>query len=402
MANLANNAEIEPIVFSSDQIAAIRCQKPVLGLTHGFYRYPARFSPQLARTLIEAFTNPKDLVLDPFCGGATTLVEAATMGRKSIGIDVNPLAIFLARVKTQPLGTKELGLIRNWTNRTSALTLKHHEKPSEVKWELEGYHKHLNDQTTWRVKKSLELLLAQVCELPNTTSQAFARCAILRTGQWALDGRKNIPSVKEFRSQFRDVVAEMLKGMSEFTDTLRNFNSTKVPPICIHSSASEIHLKELIKEQDAPKLVLTSPPYPGVHILYHRWQIHGRRETPAPYWIANELDGNSESFYTFGNRQKHDTNVYYESLKECFESIRAISSKQTMVAQIVGFSDPKKQFRRYLNTLSDIGFKEVIPLLSGSNRQGRIWRNVPRRRWYAEQQATLSSSYEVLLFHRLG
>ena len=41
------------------------------------------------------------------------------------------------------------------------------------------------------------------------------------------------------------------------------------------------------------KLVLTSPPYPGVHVLYHRWQVQGRRETPAPFWIvtAASLDG---------------------------------------------------------------------------------------------------------------
>ena len=49
---------------------------PIAGLTHNFYRYPARFSPKLVRAAIEAFTEPGDLVLDPFVGGGTTLVEA--------------------------------------------------------------------------------------------------------------------------------------------------------------------------------------------------------------------------------------------------------------------------------------------------------------------------------------
>jgi hypothetical protein len=39
------------------------------------------------------------------------------------------------------------------------------------------------------------------------------------------------------------------------------------------------------------KLIVTSPPYPGVHVLYHRWHVDGRRETPAPYWIAGCNDG---------------------------------------------------------------------------------------------------------------
>ena len=49
---------------------------PVAGLTHNFYRYPARFSPEFAKQAILAFSKPDDLVLDPFMGGGTTLVEA--------------------------------------------------------------------------------------------------------------------------------------------------------------------------------------------------------------------------------------------------------------------------------------------------------------------------------------
>ena len=41
----------------------------------------------------------------------------------------------------------------------------------------------------------------------------------------------------------------------------------------------------------APQLVVTSPPYPGVHVLYHRWQVDGRKEAPLPFMIANKLDG---------------------------------------------------------------------------------------------------------------
>src|SRR5947209_2346116 len=57
-------------------IAAARDGRPVRGLTHDFYKYPARFSPIFARAAIELFTRPGDLVLDPHVGGGTTLVEA--------------------------------------------------------------------------------------------------------------------------------------------------------------------------------------------------------------------------------------------------------------------------------------------------------------------------------------
>ena len=61
-------------------IASARNTVPVGGLTHNFYKYPARFSPEFARAAIEAFTEPGDLVLDPYVGGGTTLVEARALG----------------------------------------------------------------------------------------------------------------------------------------------------------------------------------------------------------------------------------------------------------------------------------------------------------------------------------
>ena len=67
---------------------------------HGLFRYPAKYLPQIARALLEVSARPGDLVLDPFMGSATTLVEAADFGVHSIGTDLNPLAVLVARAKT--------------------------------------------------------------------------------------------------------------------------------------------------------------------------------------------------------------------------------------------------------------------------------------------------------------
>lgn len=74
-------------------------QEPISGLTHQFYRYPARFSPRFVRAAIEALSSPGDVVLDPYMGGGTTIVEAHITGRRSIGNDVNSLALFVATAK---------------------------------------------------------------------------------------------------------------------------------------------------------------------------------------------------------------------------------------------------------------------------------------------------------------
>jgi len=78
-------------------------------LTHGLHPYPARMVPQVARRLLGRYSKPGGLVLDPFCGSGTVLVEAVLLGRRAVGVDVNPLAVLLARVKSKPV---EPGLVR--------------------------------------------------------------------------------------------------------------------------------------------------------------------------------------------------------------------------------------------------------------------------------------------------
>src|SRR6202035_3571706 len=81
-------------------IAGARDSEPVRGLTHGFYKYPARFSPSFARAVIKTFTRPGDLVLDNHVGGGKTVVEALALGRHAIGVDISSLAEFVATVKS--------------------------------------------------------------------------------------------------------------------------------------------------------------------------------------------------------------------------------------------------------------------------------------------------------------
>jgi DNA modification methylase len=66
----------QSVIVPESLVAAVSNRDKVTGAPHDFYRYPARFSPVFAREAIKTFTNPGDFVLDPFCGGGTTLVEA--------------------------------------------------------------------------------------------------------------------------------------------------------------------------------------------------------------------------------------------------------------------------------------------------------------------------------------
>ena len=54
-------------------LRAAHSSEHVSGLTHNFYRYPARFSPAFAKAVILAFSNHGDTVFDPFMGGVLPL-----------------------------------------------------------------------------------------------------------------------------------------------------------------------------------------------------------------------------------------------------------------------------------------------------------------------------------------
>lgn len=72
-----------------------------------FHSYPARMHPELARVALAEFApGPSPTLLDPFCGGGTTIVEGMRAGWRTLGSDLNPLALDLARVRSRRVNAK--------------------------------------------------------------------------------------------------------------------------------------------------------------------------------------------------------------------------------------------------------------------------------------------------------
>jgi DNA modification methylase len=81
--------------------------------------YRGNWSPYIPRNLIEKYTEPGDLVLDPMLGSGTTLVECKLLGRNGIGVDINRDAVMVARDRlyfsyTRPLDWPPEGSVRTF------------------------------------------------------------------------------------------------------------------------------------------------------------------------------------------------------------------------------------------------------------------------------------------------
>jgi hypothetical protein len=381
-------------------LAAVESTEPVSGLTHNYYRYPGRFSPEFARATILTFSDPGDIVFDPFMGGGTTLVEALSNGRHSVGSDISSLSRFVASVKTTLLSNQELRRIERWVESlVPSLNLRYPAIRAET-WRKAGYQRHI----PWPIRKSIELALARVDELPTPKERRFARCILLKVGQWALDVRQCIPIAQEFRLQLSNYCRMFVEGMQELRRAVRANNPRgHSNPACLRLQAPAKGLATLKTFSDLswrPRLVVTSPPYPGVYALYHRWKVQGRKESPAPFWLADCLDGQGQAHYCFGHRKQPGLDNYFKGIKECFSAVRSVVAQDALIVQMLAFSAPDWQLSRFLDSMTDAGFDEVLPASLGIQVDGRLWRTVPGRRWFALIQGRLATSQEVVLFHR--
>jgi len=215
----------------------------------------------------------------------------------------------------------------------------------------------------------------------------FARCVVLRSAKLSLDCRRELLSANELQTKISRKFREMLDDMDRF----RKEAGSNRPPTILKCDASRLDQHEPATRAGTPRLIVTSPPYPGVQILYNRWQVNSRSDTPAPYWIANRHD--DATSYTFGSLFEKELKGYFKTLKAAFSSLANISDTNTMLVQMVGFKSPDWQFPKYLEVMQHAGWVEINP-------DNRINRDVPNRRWYAQRQMRGAGSREVVLFHQ--
>jgi hypothetical protein len=222
---------------------------------------------------------------------------------------------------------------------------------------------------------------------------------VLKTVQWAVDCKKRLPSAADFRQRLIEHAVSMTDGLKALHDQVSAQGGEPAAVEVLHGSADEIgELPSKLLRESPPKLVVTSPPYPGMHVLYHRWQVLGRRETAAPFWIADCRDGQGSAFYTFGDRrnQKHEE-LYFGTLLRAFTEIRKVVRDDAYVVQLVGFGKPNEHLPLYREAMREAGFEEYE---CEGHRPSQFWRSVPNRKWYTWLRDETKQTSEVLLVHR--
>lgn len=321
-------------------------------------------------------------------GGGTTVIESVIRRRRAVGSDLNSLAVFVARAKTTLLSDADASALRRWATMWFLLSRYWLTPHDLAEFICERRTKNLTLPEARPIKKVMALALRSLSGLSDEAVR-FGRCALLNTGQWALNGRTHQPPLSEFRNRLREIVHEMLSGLSALGASA---DPNCLPPTLIDASAAMLHQYGPFSTGARASLVVTSPPYPGIHMLYHRWQVDGRHESPAPYWLAACNDGHGATFYNFAYRSENAADKYVDESLRTLTGIRKVMRDGAIIVQLIAFANPKRHLRRYLANMEAAGFSEL-------HEKRRTWRNVPGRKWHATLKGTLPSAREVVLIH---
>ena len=242
--------------------------------SHGIHAFPAKFPPQLPRIFIENLTEPNDIVLDPMMGSATTLLEAVLLGRRGIGVDIDPLAVRIGHAKVNPnsiLKIEEEGM-RVVANAQKLLREKAFELEKRLK--LRFSEENLKFIDYWFLPETQIELLALIEEIEkveNTSVRSFlllnfSSTIITKSGgvSLALDLAHTRPH--------RVISKTVQSAISEFRKRLkRNLrNVADKEPTQVQFIASTGTVENLPIADESVDLIVTSPPYASNAIDYMR------------------------------------------------------------------------------------------------------------------------------------
>lgn len=225
--------------------------------THGYHKYPAKFIPQLVRKVIIKYSRPGEVVLDSFGGCGTTLVEAKLNGRKSIGLDINKVAVLISKAKT--IGIKpELLQERNKVllDKIKGKTIS------------KDYYEHANERLKYWFKpdqyNKLKLIFDCIQEESNKKTRLFYNCCfsnILKNCSIWL--AKSIKPQRDFEKKEEEPFVAFKKHLNYMTKKNEEFvgllNSRKVNSVSCLMKKGDARKVNLPREH--VDLIVTSPPY---------------------------------------------------------------------------------------------------------------------------------------------
>jgi len=343
-------------------------------LTHHFHSYPARFIPQIPKTFIRLFTKEGDIVIDPFCGCGTTIVEAFLNGRDSIGNDFNPLACLITKAKARLIDEEELNLLDR--------------KISKIKRYVDSDHRR-REYLKKLPKRNVSNLfnrdmINEICLIKEELDELKDQEAIHELGLVALSAA--IWSIVEAENEI-DVFANFHKKLKFMMSIVKELDKAvmKAPKVTvIRGDARELQIDSKLSP-----LITTSPPYVNA-LDYYRVHMYNMLWLGLDYdnFRKHEIGGHS---HFIANRFRLLTEYLADMLRSMMEMNRVLKRGGVCVIAVGNSSleyELIESYKFFLAFASYLNFKPVKV----------IFRNIDTTRKYTSRDiGKIDDEYIVLL-----
>jgi DNA modification methylase len=299
--------------------------------------YPAKFIPEIPATLLDEFPRPEGIILDPFSGSGTTLVQAQKRGLQSAGVDLNPIACLIARVKTSPIPVGAEAAIERVVNQARKAAAEIPAIPRLDHWFEPVVQKevaallHAIDLCEVDARDMLRLALSSILVRVSNQESDTRYAAVLKS-------RKPGDTYEAFAS----AGARVLKALSK-----RNYALVKSD--IYEASTLKFDFRRLGKPVAA---VITSPPYPNAYEywLYHKYRM---------YWLgydpqlvkAEEIGARAHFFKT----NRHTANHFVEQMRTTLASVSQVLDPKGYAAFVVGRSKIHGEIVDNAGIIEDVG-----------------------------------------------
>jgi site-specific DNA-methyltransferase (cytosine-N4-specific) len=265
---------------------------------HAFHSYPARFIPEIPRTVIRELSPPRStLVFDPFCGCGTTLVEAQQAGYASVGIDLNPIGCLISRIKTTPLPPDFVDAANHCiADARECGPLPLPDIPNLLHWFRAD------------VCESLAALRVTIRNVGDSATrqvlEAVLSSIIVRVSNQDSDTRYAAVTKDVSGETVFDAFAESAQTLAALTVTLPTL--LEAPATIINQNVFDVQPSDIPGDVG---LVVTSPPYPNAYEywLYHKYRMWWLGYDPLA--VKSREIGARAHFFSGRRREKEDFHV---------------------------------------------------------------------------------------------
>lgn len=312
-------------------------------LTHNFHPYPAKFIPQVPKTAIQQLTNEGDYVLDPFCGCGTTIVEARLANRHAIGVDLNPIASLITKVKSTPIQENEFNEIKYlFKDILEDLDKYYNNKETSMLYSLPTFH----NRDHWFKENILHELAIIKAHISNTSISNYAiRNFLLCTFSSIIVKVSNQESdtryaAKDKPSERNTVYVNFLRKFKEMKKRMLSFSKESLQSNVQIQTANSENLNFLA--DNSIDLIVTSPPYANTYdyYLYHKFRM---------IWLG--FDVKSVQNQEIGSRNKHSSQKkeiehFTNSLTLCIKEFKRVLKFNKYAVLVIGDSIIRGELHR--------------------------------------------------------